>query len=121
MFNNVRGDLLARMGLTYETLGRINPAIVCVSLSGYGLTGARQGDPGYDALVQAEAGWAALTGEPDGPPVKSGHSLADYAAGLMAALALLIALFDAQRTGRGRDVDTSLYDVALVLLTYPAA
>src|SRR5205085_3827070 len=72
----------------------------------------RQGDPGYDALVQAEAGWAALTGEPGGPPVKSGLSLADYATGLMAALALMIALFDAQRTGRGRDVDTSLYDVA---------
>src|SRR5919197_3006921 len=100
--------------------GAINPAIVCVSLSGYGRTGARQGAPGYDALVQAEAGWAALTGEPDGPPVKSGLSLADYAAGLMAALALMIALFDAQRTGRGRDVDTSLYDVALALLTYPA-
>ena len=120
VFNNLRGDLPARLGLTYETLGQINPAVVCVSLSGYGRTGARQGDPGYDALVQAEAGWAALTGEPGGPPVKSGLSLADYAAGLMAALALMIALFDAQRTGRGRDVDTSLYDVALALLTYPA-
>ncbi|HWE62884.1 MAG TPA: CoA transferase [Chloroflexota bacterium] len=120
VFNNLRGDLPARMRLTYETLGQINPAIVCASLSAYGRRGERASYPGYDALVQAEAGWAALTGEPDGPPVKSGLSLADYAAGLTAGLALMIALFDAQRTGRGRDVDTSLYDVALALLTYPA-
>jgi crotonobetainyl-CoA:carnitine CoA-transferase CaiB-like acyl-CoA transferase len=120
VFNNLRGDLAAPLGLTYDTLGKINPRIVCVSLSGYGRSSKESSYPGYDALVQAEAGWAALTGEPDGPPIKSGLSLADYAAGLMAALGLMIALFDAQRTGRGRDVDTSLYDTALALLTYPA-
>lgn len=120
VFSNLRGDLPARMGLTYATLGQLNPRIVCASLSAYGRGGERSAYPGYDALVQAEAGWAALTGEPDGPPMKSGLSLADYAAGLAAALALMIALFDAQRTGRGRDVDTSLYDVALAMLTYPA-
>jgi len=120
VFNNLRGDLPAQLGLTYASLGSINPAIVCASLSAYGRSGERCGYPGYDALVQAETGWAALTGEPDGPPVKSGLSLADYAAGLTAALALMVALFDAQRTGRGGDVDTSLYDVALALLTYPA-
>ena len=120
VFNNLRGDLVAPMGLTYETLGQVNPRIVCVSLSGYGRTGEQSSRPGYDALVQAESGWAALTGEPDGPPVKSGLSLADYTAGLMAALGLMVALFDAQRTGRGRDVDTTLYDVAIAMLTYPA-
>lgn len=120
VFNNLRGDLPARLRLTYDTLGTINPAIVCASLSAYGRRGERASYPGYDALVQAEAGWAALTGEPGGPPVKSGLSLADYATGLTAALGLMVALFDAQRTGRGRDVDTSLYDVALALLTYPA-
>jgi crotonobetainyl-CoA:carnitine CoA-transferase CaiB-like acyl-CoA transferase len=61
-----------------------------------------------------------LTGDPDGPPVKSGLSLVDYAAGQMAALGLMVALFDTQRTGRGRDVDVSLYDTAISLLTYPA-
>jgi crotonobetainyl-CoA:carnitine CoA-transferase CaiB-like acyl-CoA transferase len=65
-------------------------------------------------------GWAAITGEPDGPPVKTGLSLVDYAAGLMAALALMIGIFDAARTGRGRDVDTNLYDAALALIAYPA-
>lgn len=120
VFNNLRGDLPGRLGLTYRTLGDINPRLVCVSLSGYGRTGEDSRRPGYDALVQAEAGWAALTGEPDGPPVKSGLSLADYSAGLVAALGLVSALLDAQRTGRGRDVDTSLYDTALALLNYPA-
>src|SRR6202158_4791891 len=120
LFTNLRGDLPEELGLTYETLARFNPAIVCVSLSAYGRTGGRRTHPGYDALIQAEAGWAAMTGEPDGPPVKSGLSLVDYSAGLMAALALMAGVFDAQRTGRGRNIDTSLYDAALSLLTYPA-
>jgi crotonobetainyl-CoA:carnitine CoA-transferase CaiB-like acyl-CoA transferase len=120
IFTNLRGDLPERLGLTYEQLGPINPALVCVSLSAYGRTGPRRAYPGYDALIQADAGWAALTGEPDGPPVKSGLSLVDYSAGLMAALGLMIGVFQAQRTGRGGNVDTSLYDAALALLTYPA-
>jgi crotonobetainyl-CoA:carnitine CoA-transferase CaiB-like acyl-CoA transferase len=74
LFTNLRGDLPEQLGLTYDSLARFNPAIVCVSLSAYGRAGARRTYPGYDALVQAEAGWAALTGEPDGPPVKSGLS-----------------------------------------------
>jgi crotonobetainyl-CoA:carnitine CoA-transferase CaiB-like acyl-CoA transferase len=120
LFTNLRGDLPAQLGLSYEALERFNPAIVCVSLSAYGRIGARSTYPGYDALIQAEAGWAALTGEPEGPPVKSGLSLVDYSAGLMAALALIAGVFDAKRTGRGRNMDTSLYDAALSLLTYPA-
>lgn len=120
VFTNLRGDQPARLGLTYAELGRINPGIVCVSLSAYGRTGDRSAWPGYDALVQAEAGWASVTGEPDGPPVKSGLSLADYGAGLMAALALMIGIFDVARGGEGRDIDTSLYDAALALISYPA-
>jgi len=120
VYANLRGDVVKELGLTYATLGRINPAIVCVSLSAYGRDGKRSSEPGYDPLVQAEAGWAALTGDPDSPPVKSGLSLADYAGGVMAALALMAAVFDAQRTGRGRDVDVSLYDVALAFHNYRA-
>ena len=120
VYANLRGDVIKELGLTYTTLGRINPAIVCVSLSAYGRDGNRSSEPGYDPLIQAEAGWAALTGEPDGPPVKSGLSLADYAGGVMAALALMAAVFDAQRTGRGRDVDVNLYDVALAFHSYRA-
>ena len=117
---NLRGDVVKGLGLTYDVLGRINPAIVCVTLSAYGRDGERSTEPGYDPLIQAEAGWAALTGDPGGPPVKSGLSLADYAGGIMAALALMAAVFDAQRTGRGRDADVSLYDTALALHNYRA-
>ncbi len=76
--------------------------------------------PGYDALIQAESGWASLTGDPDGPPAKSGLSLADYICGLTAMVGLLAGLRDAERTGIGRDVDTNLYDSALAMLSYPA-
>jgi crotonobetainyl-CoA:carnitine CoA-transferase CaiB-like acyl-CoA transferase len=77
VFTNLRGDLPDALGLTYEKLSPINPAIVCVSLSAYGRHGERATWPGYDALVQAEAGWASLTGDPDDPPTKSGLSLVD--------------------------------------------
>lgn len=120
VLSNLRGDQPDRLGLTYDVLGQINPAIVCVMLTGYGRHGDAARLPGYDALIQAESGWAALTGAPDGPPTKSGLSLADYIAGLTAVLGLVVALFDAQRTGLGRDVDTNLYDSALAMLSYPA-
>ena len=120
VYNNLRGDLPDRLGLTYAALREINPAIVCVSLSAYGREGERRAEPGYDALVQAEAGWASLTGEPTGPPARSGLPMADYAAGLVAACGLLAGIVDARRTGQGRDLDTSLFDTALAMLSYQA-
>jgi crotonobetainyl-CoA:carnitine CoA-transferase CaiB-like acyl-CoA transferase len=120
VFSNLRGDQPERLGLTYDVLGDINPAIVCVALTGYGRRGPTARLPGYDALIQAESGWASLTGAPGDAPTKSGLSLADYIAGLTAVLGLTVALFDALRTGIGRDVDTNLYDSALAMLSYPA-
>jgi crotonobetainyl-CoA:carnitine CoA-transferase CaiB-like acyl-CoA transferase len=120
VYNNLRGDLPDRLGLTYAALAEINPAIVCVSLSAYGREDERRAEPGYDALVQAEAGWANLTGEPTSPPARSGLPMADYAAGLLAACGLLAGVIDARRTGRGRDLDTSLFDTALAMLSYQA-
>jgi len=120
VFNNLRGDLPGRLGLTYNALAGVNPAIVCVSLSAYGRTGERRAYPGYDALVQAEAGWASLTGEPAAPPARSGLPLADYTTGLVAALGLLAGVIEARRTGHGRDIDTSLFDTALAMLSYQA-
>ena len=120
VFSNLRGDQPSKLRLTYADLAAVNPAIVCVALTGYGRTGTDARLPGYDALIQAQAGWAALTGAPDGPPTKSGLSLADYIAGLTAMVGLLAALYDARRTGIGRDVDTNLYDSALAMLSYPA-
>ena len=121
VYNNLRGDLPQRLGLTFSALSEVNPAIVCVSLSAYGRDGSRRTEPGYDALVQAEAGWASLTGEPDAPPARSGLPLADYAAGLTAACGLLAGVLDARQSGRGRDVDASLFDTALAMLSYQAA
>jgi crotonobetainyl-CoA:carnitine CoA-transferase CaiB-like acyl-CoA transferase len=110
----------AKIGITYDALKHLNPAIVCCSLSGFGMTGPRQKQPGYDYVLQAFAGWMDLTGEPDGPPTKSGLSLVDYSGGLVAALALLAGLHAARRDGTGTDCDVSLYDTAIAMLTYPA-
>jgi crotonobetainyl-CoA:carnitine CoA-transferase CaiB-like acyl-CoA transferase len=120
VFSNLRGDLPERLGLTYEHLAPLNSSIVCTALTGYGRVGERASWPGYDALVQAEAGWAALTGHPDDPPTKSGLSLADYVGGLTAAIGLLAGVLSARASGVGCNVDVNLYDTALAMLTYPA-
>lgn len=120
VMNNLRGDLPAKLGLTHVLLKDINPALVCVHLSAYGRDNERSNWPGYDYLMQAEAGYLHLTGEPDGPPTRMGLSMVDYMTGTTTAMALLAGVLGAQRTGQGRDVDISLFDVALAQLTYPA-
>ncbi|MEK7715989.1 MAG: CoA transferase [candidate division NC10 bacterium] len=118
VYNNLRGDLPAKLGLTYATLGAVNPAIVCCSLSGFGMTGPRAAEPAYDYLIQGYAGYMAITGEPDGPPGKCGVSVIDFAGGYASVLGLMIGLWDAQRSGRGRDLDVSLMDTAVSMLSY---
>jgi crotonobetainyl-CoA:carnitine CoA-transferase CaiB-like acyl-CoA transferase len=120
VFSNLRGDQPERLRITYRHLAAVNPRIVCVALTGYGSAPEQALLPGYDALVQAESGWASLTGGPDDPPTKSGLSLADYICGLTAMIGLLAGLRDAERTGVGRDIDTNLYDSSLAMLSYPA-
>lgn len=120
VFYNLRGDQPRKLGLLYEQLQAVNPRIVCVSLSGFGLTGPRAAEPGYDYLMQASAGWMSLTGDPDGPPAKSGLSTVDFAGGLVAMTGLLAGLWRAQRTGQGCDLDISLFDTAISLLNYVA-
>jgi len=119
--NNLRGDQPAKLGLTYDHLKDVNPRIVCGSLSGFGLTGPRAAEPGYDPLMQACAGYMALTGEPDGPPSKAGVSIIDFAGGYAFSLGLMVGLFDARRTGVGRDIDVALLDTAVAMLSYMAA
>jgi crotonobetainyl-CoA:carnitine CoA-transferase CaiB-like acyl-CoA transferase len=119
VYSNLRGDVPLKIGITYDDLKHVNPAIVCCSLSGFGLTGPRRAEPGYDYVVQGLTGWMDITGEPDGPPTKSGLSLVDFSAGYVAALALLAGLHAAQRDGTGMDCDVSLYDTAVSMLTYP--
>lgn len=120
VYSNLRGDVPKKMRITYDDLKHLNPAIVCVSLTGFGMTGPRSQQPGYDYVLQGLAGWMELTGEPDGPPAKSGLSLVDFSGGFVAAVALLAGLHAARRDGAGMDCDVSLHDTAVSLLTYPA-
>ena len=119
VYSNMRGDVPQKIGITYDDLKELNPAIVCCSLSGFGMTGPRRAEPGYDYVIQGLTGWMDITGEPDGPPTKSGLSIVDFSTGYVAALALLAGLHAAQRDGIGMDCDVSLYDTALSMLTYP--
>ena len=119
VLDNLRGDLPAKLGLTYEALRDVNERIVCAHLSAYGREGSRAAWPGYDYLMQAEAGHMSLTGEPEGPPERYGLSVVDLMTGVVTCLALVAAIGSARETGRGRDVDTSLFDLALFNLNYP--
>jgi crotonobetainyl-CoA:carnitine CoA-transferase CaiB-like acyl-CoA transferase len=120
VLNNLRGDQPAKLGLAYDDLKGVNPKLVCCHLSAYGRTGSRADWPGFDYLMQAEAGYLALTGEPAGPPARAGLSIVDFMTGLTAAFALLSGVLSARESGRGRDLDVSLFDVALYNLNYLA-
>lgn len=112
---NLKPSAIHKLGLTYDSLKRFNPKIVCVALTGFGLYGGD--DPAFDYVVQAAAGIAALTGDPDGPPTLPGYSSADNSTGLTAALGLLAQIV----SGRGGQIDVSLRDVMLSQLNYHAA
>jgi crotonobetainyl-CoA:carnitine CoA-transferase CaiB-like acyl-CoA transferase len=118
--NNLRGDQPAKLGLDHASLKAINPRIVCAHLSAYGRDNSRAGWPGYDYLMQAEAGIMLATGEPEGPPVRCGLSIVDFHTGSHLATALLAGILSAHRTGQGCDVDVTLFDTALHQLSYPA-
>jgi len=120
VYSNLRGDVPAKMGITHEDLKSVNPRIVCCALTGFGITGPRAAEPGYDYILQGIAGWMDITGEPSGPPTKSGLSLVDYSGGLVAAISILGGVHAARRDGAGMDCDVSLFDTAISMLTYPA-
>lgn len=117
--NNLRGDQAEKLGLTYAHLREIKPSIVCAHISGYGRHTSRRDWPGYDYLMQAEAGFYSVTGEPDSVPARFGLSMVDFMTGTMMALGLVSAVLRARATGIGCDVDVSLFDVALHQLSYP--
>jgi crotonobetainyl-CoA:carnitine CoA-transferase CaiB-like acyl-CoA transferase len=120
VYSNLRGDVPAKIGITYDDLKHLNPSIVCCALTGFGMTGPRASEPGYDYILQGAAGWMDITGEPGGPPTKSGLSLVDYSGGLVAAISILAGVHAARRDGVGMDCDVSLFDTAISMLTYPA-
>ena len=118
--DNLRGDQPAKLRLTYDDLKAINPAIVTAHLSAYGRGNSREAWPGYDYLMQAEAGFMTLTGEPDAPPTRFGLSMVDFMTGAVWALGIVSSVLSARKTGEGCEVDVSLFDVALHQTSYPA-
>lgn len=118
--SNMRGDVPAKLGITYDNLSAFNPKLVCAHLTAYGRDGERASWPGYDYMMQAEAGYFHLTGEPDGAPARFGLSMIDFMTGVTLAYALLAGIVKARETGEGCDIDTSLFDVAMYNLNYVA-
>jgi len=117
---NLRGDVPDKLGLSFDVLKNVNPKIVCAHLSAYGRDGPRAAWPGFDYLMQAEAGYFSLTGEADGPPTRFGLSVVDQMTGLGLAYAVLAGIMGARTSGIGRDMDVSLFDMALANTAYPA-
>jgi crotonobetainyl-CoA:carnitine CoA-transferase CaiB-like acyl-CoA transferase len=120
LLENFRRDFLQRLGFGYAEVAKLNPKIIYASVTGYGHTGPWADRPGYDLAVQGQSGIMSLTGDPNGPPYKTGTSLADITAGVYATLGILLALHARARTGRGQKVDVSLLDGQVSFLTYQA-
>ena len=119
--NNLRGDVPEKLGITYDQLKPFNKSIVAAHCSAYGREGPRKNWPGYDYLMQAEAGYFSLTGEPSGPPARFGLSIVDYMSGLTMSFGLVSAVLSARSNGLGRDVDVNLFDTAMFNQSYMAA
>ena len=120
LVENFRPGTMARLGFPPERVQGDHPGLVWCSVSAYGQYGPLASLPGYDAIMQGEAGWMGLTGPPEGPPTKVGASLADICAGMMASSGILAALFARERDGRGRRVDVALFDSVVATLCYQA-
>lgn len=116
VINNYRPGVMEKMGFTWEYLHELNPQLILVSISGWGQTGEKAGNPGFDSLAQAMFGLMSMTGPADGEPYLAGSFLMDYATGMYAALGTMYALYHRERTGVGQRVDTCLLDSAISLM-----
>ena len=121
VLDNNKPGVMLKLGLGQEALHALDPRIVTCSISGYGDTGPSRTRAGYDYTIQAHGGVMSMTGEPGGPPGKAGISYVDHSAGITAALAVCAALVERGRTGRGRHVDLSLFDLQVSMLSYLAS
>lgn len=116
VIENFRPDTLEKWGLGYEDLRNINPGLVLVRVTGFGQVGPRRRDAGFGTLAEAMSGFAAVTGEPDGPPTLPPLALADGVAGITAAYAAMVALHARKSTGEGQIVDLALIEPLLAIL-----
>lgn len=121
LVENFRPGALERLGLDYGSVRRTRPRLVYCSISGFGHTGPRRAEAGYDAVIQAEGGLMSVTGDADGPPFRLGVAIADLVAGLLAAQGIVLALYARERSGRGQHVDISMLDGVVSLLSYHAS
>ena len=118
---NFRPGAMARLGLDYMTLAPQHPRLVFCSISGFGQDGPRRDQPGYDAVIQAEGGLMSVTGDADGRAFRVGLAVTDMVAGLLAAQGIVLALFARERSGKGQQVDISMLDGVISLLSYHAS
>ncbi len=118
--DNFRPGVVKKLGVDYDTLKKINPRIICCSISGYGETGPLKDRPAFDLIIQARGGVMSYTGEPGQMPVRMGAPMGDLTGGLFAANGILSALYQREHTGRGQKIDISLLDCQISLLTYRA-
>ena len=118
---NFRPGTMERLGLGYDTLAATHSGIVYCSISGFGQTGPRRAEAGYDAMMQAEAGLMSITGPADGPPFRLGVAIGDIATGMFAVQGILAALYARERSQRGQRVDIAMLDAVTALLTYQAS
>jgi crotonobetainyl-CoA:carnitine CoA-transferase CaiB-like acyl-CoA transferase len=121
LVENFRPGTMARLGLDHAAVGARHPRLVYCSISGFGQTGPRRAQPGYDAVVQAEGGLMSITGDAEGPPYRLGVAISDIVTGMFAAQAITSALFARERTGRGQSLDIAMLDSTVALLTYQAS
>jgi formyl-CoA transferase len=112
---NFSGGVMERFGLDYAAVALTNPRLVYCSISAYGRQGPFATRPGFDPITQAESGFMSLNGFPDGPPMRTGSPIVDFATGMSACNAILIALFARERLGRGQHVEVALFDIALAM------
>lgn len=120
LIENYKAGSLARYGLDYASLSELNPRLVYCSITGFGQTGPRASEPGYDFIIQGMAGLMSITGErddlPGGGPQKAGVAVADLMTGLYSTIAIQAALIDREKTGVGQHCDMALFDVQLATL-----
>jgi crotonobetainyl-CoA:carnitine CoA-transferase CaiB-like acyl-CoA transferase len=120
LVENFRPGTMERLGLSYDALATRYPRLVYCSISGFGQTGPRRNEPGYDAVMQGEAGLMSITGSADGPPFRLGVAISDIVTGMFAAHGITLALLARVRTERGQQVDIGMMDATAALLTYQA-
>ena len=119
LIENFRPGSLAQLGFGYADVARSNPRLIYCSITGYGQTGPHAQLPGYDAVIQGEAGIMDMTGSPDGDPTRVGVAITDYLAGLYAVQGILLAVIERATSGLGQHVDIALFDAMLSVMRLP--